>query len=120
MQDLFVVALRVGVDKMLKSRVVMDALRRRTERYAQILEAGCASEGGIEAVVRLQGFSETVRIVLRRAEVDEDGAWICPTELVADKEGVDAMLKDFVVGKRVELPAAARPFAGLLRKFFSA
>ncbi|WP_418764306.1 hypothetical protein [Mailhella sp.] len=119
MQGVFSFALRAGVDKILKSGAVMDALRRRTKRYAQIVDLGCAPEGGIEVVVRLLGFSEEVRVVLSRAEVEENGAWIRPTALSADREGVDALLKDFVQGKRFTLPEAAKPFAGPLRKFFS-
>lgn len=114
--DSSVALLRAGVDRLLKSDAVRGALRRQTGRYAEVLELRCPSEGGIMAVVRPLGFSEEVCVVLSRAEVDENGAWIRPTEISADKECVDALLRDFVRGRTFELPSMARPFAGMLRK----
>ena len=111
--------LRAGVDKLLKGDAVMGALQRRVGRYAEILELGCAEEGGLKAVVRPRGFSETVCIVLRRAEIGEGGTWICPLDISADREGVDALLKDMVQGKKFAIPSAAKPFAGMLKSLFA-
>ncbi|HJD97451.1 hypothetical protein [Mailhella massiliensis] len=110
--------LRAGVDRMLQSEAVMGALRYKVGRYADILELRCAEEKGITARVRLRGFSEEVRITLRRVEAGEGGTWLRPVDIFADREGVDALLKDMVLGKTFELPTAARPFAGVLAKLF--
>ena len=107
--------LRAGVGKLLKSDAVLGALRRQAGRYVDVLDLGCAT-GGVTALVRPLGFEEEVCIVLSRAEVDEQGAWIRPTEISAHRERVDALLRDFVLGKTFALPAMARPFAGMLRK----
>ena len=112
--------LRMGLDKLLKSDAVMGALRRQLGRYVDILDLGCSTGSGITMVVRPLGFSEEVRIVLSRADVDEHGAWIRPTDISADREGVDALLRDQVRGKTFELPAMAKPFAGMLKKILSA
>lgn len=110
---------RAGVDKLLKGDAVMGALQRRVGRYAEILELGCAEEGGLKILVRPRGFSEDVRIVLRRAEIGDGGSWICPLEIFADREGVDALLKDMVQGKKFMIPSAAKPFAGMLKSLFA-
>ena len=92
----------------------MGTLRRQAGRYVKILDLGWGA-GGITALIRPLFFSEEVCIVLSRAEVDEHGAWICPTDISADKKSVDALLRDFVREKRFEMPSMARPFAGMLR-----
>ena len=111
-----VALLRAGVDKLLKSDAVKSALSRQAGRYVDVRELSCSAGGGIMAVVRPLGFSEDVCIVLSRADVDENGAWIRPTEISADMECVDALLRDFVRGRKFELPSMARPFAGMLRR----
>ena len=111
--------LRVGVDKLLKSDAVTGALQRRVERYVEILDLGCAEEGGVTLLVRPRGFSEEVRIVLRRAEIGDGGAWIRPLDIFADREGVDALLKDMVQGKQFTIPSAAKPFVGMLKSLFA-
>ena len=118
MKDTAAALLRAGVDKLLKSDAVMGALRRHAGRYADILDLGCTG-GGITLMVRPLGFSEDVCIVLSRAEVDENGAWIRPVEISADRESVDALLRDFVQGKKFPLPSMARPFAGMLKRLLS-
>ena len=112
--------LRAGLDKLLKSEAVMGALRRHVGRYVDILDVGCSTGSGMTLVVRPRGFSEEVRIVLSRADVDEHGEWIRPTEISADREGVDALLRDMVKGRTFELPTMARPFAGMLKTLLSA
>ena len=114
-----VAIIRAGADKILQSEAVLGALRRRTARYGEILELFCAGEGGISARVRLRGFSEEVRVTLRRAEIGDDGTWLRLVEMSADREGMDALLRDFVQGKKFNLPAAVRPFAGMLKKLFA-
>ena len=111
--------LRAGVNKLLKRDAVMGALRRHAGRYVEILDLGCSTGSGITMVVRPLGFSEEVCIVLSRAEVDENGAWIRPTEISADRESVDALLRDFVQGRKFTLPSMARPFAGMLGRLLS-
>ena len=118
MKETAAALLRAGVDKLLKSDAVMGALRRHAGRYADILDLGCTG-GGITLMVRPLGFSEDVCIVLSRAEVDENGAWIRPVEISADRESVDALLRDFVQGKKFPLPSMARPFAGMLKRLLS-
>ena len=111
--------LRAGVDKLLKGDAVMGALQRKVGRYVDILELGCAEEGGVMAVVRLRGFSEDVRVVLRRAEIGDGGAWVRPVEIFADREGVNALLKDMVQGRTFELPSMVKPFACMLKGLFA-
>ena len=119
MKDSAAALLRAGVNKLLKSDAVMGALRRHAGRYVEVLDLGC-TDSGITLMVRPLGFSEDVRVVLSRAEVDEDGAWIRPTEISADRESVDALLRDFIQGRKFALPAMARPFAGMLNRLLSA
>lgn len=119
-RDSSMMLLSAGVNKLLKSDAVMGALHRQAGRYVEILDLDCAFGGGITAVVRPRGFSEEVRIVLSRAEVDDDGAWIRIEEISADREGVDALLHDLVKGRTFSLPVMARPFAGMLKKLLSA
>lgn len=119
MKDSAAALLRAGVNKLLKSDAVMGALRRHAGRYVEILDLGCSTGSGITMVVRPLGFSEEVCIVLSRAEVDENGAWIRPTEISADRESVDALLRDFVQGRKFTLPSMARPFAGMLGRLLS-
>ena len=119
MKDSAAALLRAGVNKLLKSDAVMGALRRHAGRYVEILDLGCSTGSGITMVVRPLGFSEEVCIVLSRAEVDENGAWIRPTEISADRESVDALLRDFVQGRKFTLTSMARPFAGMLGRLLS-
>lgn len=107
--------LRAGVDKLLKSDAVMGALRRQLGRYVEVLDLGCTMSG-VTAVVRPLGFAEEVRIVLTKAKISDDGMWIRPLDISADREGVDALLRDLVRGRRFELPGMARPFTGMLKK----
>ena len=111
--------LRAGVDRVLKSDAVMGALQRRVGRYVDILDLCCPKEGGLMAVVRLKGLSEEVRVVLRRAEIGENGDRFRPVDIGADCEGVDALLKDLVQGRSFELPPMVKPFAGMLKSLFS-
>jgi len=98
--------------------MVHEAFDRHLGRYAELRSLRCAENGGIEAVVCVKGFREEVRIALRKIQFATDGVWIIPLELEADKEGIDALLKDMVQGKKFMLPQKIRPYAKMLNKIF--
>lgn len=103
--------------KVLNSDAVRGALSRTTGRYAEIVSLGFLRDAeGLEAVLLIHGFSEQVRVVLRRAEIAGDGSWIIPLDIEADREGVDALLKDLIQGRRFSIAEKARMYTGMLRK----
>lgn len=110
---------RAGVDKLLKSDAVMGQLERLAGRYADILSLRCREKGGLEAVIRIKGFHEDVRVELCRVELGEDMRLLTIREMHADREGVDALLQDAVCGRSFDIPEKVRPFAGMLRAVFS-
>ena len=110
--------LKAGVNKMLQSDTAVGLLERYVGRYAEVRSLSCGAQGGLEAVVRVKGFTEEVKVCLRRVEVAPDSSAITPTDIVADREGIDALLKDFVQGRRFDVPEVARPFMGMLKGLF--
>lgn len=111
--------LRAPIDKMLSSEAVLGAVERQIGRYAELRALRCADQGGVEAVLCVKGFSEEFRVVLSKVELAEDGSWFTPSELKADRAGIQALLDDLVRGRRFPIPEKVRPFTGMLKKLFA-
>lgn len=111
--------LRPALDKVLDGSMVRGALAQKIGRYAELLSLRTSDEGGIDAVLRLKGFAEEVRVHVRKLEFSADGSQFCVSEAWASREGVQALLEDFVLKKRwYNIPESFRPAAGLVKKFF--
>ena len=103
--------------QVLDSDSVRGAVARKIGRYAELIALGYEDGDGLVARIVVRGFSEHVRICLRRLTIAADGSWVIPLEMEADKEGVDALLKDLVLGRRFEVPEKARMYLVMLKKF---
>ncbi len=111
--------LRAPIDKLLSSEAVTGAVEKQIGRYAELRALRCAEQGGLEAVLCVRGFSEEFRVVLSKVELAEDGTWFTPAEMNADRDGIQSLLDDLVVGRRFPIPEKVRPFTGMLKKIFA-
>ena len=106
-----------ALTQVLDSDSVRGAIARKIGRYAELIDLGYDDGDGLVARIAVRGFSEQVRVCLRRLNVAADGSWFIPREMEADREGVDALLKDLVLGRRFEVPEKARMYLMMLKKF---
>lgn len=109
---------RASIDAFLRGELVRSLFERKVGRYAELQVLRCAEAGGLEAVIRIKGFQESVRVLLREIRFADDGSWMAVRQIESDREGVDALLKDMIQGKRFSVPEKIRPYLGLLKRLF--
>jgi len=74
------------------------------------------AQRSIDAEVELKGESSPVRVQIHKYEVlEENGAaFIVVKEVSTSREWLTTLARNYAVGRKIEIPAAARPYLPML------